>query len=139
MTNDEAERLAGTDADFYRRDLFDAIDRGDNPVWDMYVQVMPYEDAKTYHFNPFDLTKIWSFSDYPRIKVGELTLNRNPATSSKTSSKRPSHRPTWFLAPAFPLTKCSWDACLPTLTHSATASGQTTTSCRSTNRTLQRL
>ncbi|ACV08757.1 catalase [Jonesia denitrificans] len=78
MTNDEAERLAGTDADFYRRDLFDAIDRGDNPVWDMYVQVMPYEDAKTYHFNPFDLTKIWSFSDYPRIKVGELTLNRNP-------------------------------------------------------------
>ncbi|WP_029068858.1 catalase [Jonesia quinghaiensis] len=78
ITNEEAELLAGSDADAYRRDLFEAIDRGEHPVWDMYVQVMPYEDAKTYRFNPFDLTKIWSFSDYPRIKVGELTLNRNP-------------------------------------------------------------
>ena len=39
---------------------------------------MPYEDAKTYRFNPFDLTKTWSKKDYPRIKVGTMTLNRNP-------------------------------------------------------------
>ena len=39
---------------------------------------MPYEDAKTYRFNPFDLTKIWPHSDYPLIKVGKMTLNRNP-------------------------------------------------------------
>ena len=39
---------------------------------------MPYEDAKTYRFNPFDLTKIWPHSDYPLIKVGTMTLNRNP-------------------------------------------------------------
>jgi catalase len=37
---------------------------------------MPYEDAKTYRFNPFDLTKIWPHSDYPLIKVGTMTLNR---------------------------------------------------------------
>ena len=39
---------------------------------------MPYEDAKTYRYNPFDLTKIWPHSDYPLIKVGTMTLNRNP-------------------------------------------------------------
>jgi catalase len=39
---------------------------------------MPYEDAKTYRFNPFDLTKVWPHSDYPLIKVGTMELNRNP-------------------------------------------------------------
>ena len=46
--------------------------------WTLSVQVMPYEDAKTYRFNPFDLTKVWPHSDYPLIKVGTMTLNRNP-------------------------------------------------------------
>ncbi len=78
MTNEEAERLAGVDADFHRRDLVEAIERGDYPSWTLYVQVMPYEDAKTYRFNPFDLTKVWPHSDYPLIKVGKMTLNRNP-------------------------------------------------------------
>jgi catalase len=75
---EEAELLAGSDADFYRRDLHDAIERGDTPVWDVFVQVMPYEDAKTYRFNPFDITKVWPHADYPLIKVGHYTLNRNP-------------------------------------------------------------
>jgi catalase len=39
---------------------------------------MPYADAKTYRFNPFDLTKTWAHADYPLIKVGTMTLNRNP-------------------------------------------------------------
>ncbi|MGP7961406.1 catalase [Sanguibacter sp. A247] len=78
MTNDEAEKLAGSDADHYRRDLYEAIERGENPVWDLFVQVMPYEEGKTYRFNPFDITKTWAHADYPLIKVGELTLDRNP-------------------------------------------------------------
>ena len=78
MSNEEAERLAGSDADFYRRDLFEAIERGEHPVWDLFVQVMPYEDAATYRFNPFDITKVWPHADYPLHKVGELTLDRNP-------------------------------------------------------------
>ena len=78
LTNEEAGKLAGEDADTHRRDLFDAIARGDFPKWDMFVQVMPYEEAKTYRFNPFDLTKTWSQKDYPRIKVGTFTLNQNP-------------------------------------------------------------
>jgi catalase len=39
---------------------------------------MPFEAAKTYRFNPFDLTKVWPHGDYPLIEVGRLTLNRNP-------------------------------------------------------------
>ncbi|WP_308797481.1 catalase [Agromyces silvae] len=73
-----AEAIAGADADFYRRDLYEAIERGDFPKWDLFVQVMPYEDAKTYRFNPFDLTKVWPHGDYPLIPVGTLTLDRNP-------------------------------------------------------------
>jgi catalase len=79
LSNEEAERLAGANAEFHRQDLFEAIKRGEFPQWDLYVQIMPYEDAKTYRFNPFDLTKTWSKKDYPRIKVGTMTLNENPA------------------------------------------------------------
>lgn len=78
MSNEEAEKLAGSDADYYRRDLFESIASGENPVWDVYVQVIPYEEGKTYRFNPFDLTKTMPKADYPRIKLGHFTLNRNP-------------------------------------------------------------
>jgi catalase len=43
----------------------------------LYMQIMPFEEAKTYRFNPFDLTKVWPHGDYPLIKVGKMTLNRN--------------------------------------------------------------
>ena len=78
LTDDEATRIAGEDADFHRRDLYDSIAQGDFPSWTLSIQAMPYEDAKTYRINPFDLTKIWPHSDYPLIKVGTMTLNRNP-------------------------------------------------------------
>ena len=78
LTAAEAQRLAGADAEYHRRDLFDAIGRGEHPSWELSVQVMPYEDAKDYRYNPFDLTKVWPHSDYPLIKVGTMTLNENP-------------------------------------------------------------
>lgn len=78
FTNAEAAETNGLDADYHRRDLFEAIERGDNPSWDLSVQIMPYEEAKTYRFNPFDLTKTWSHKDYPLIPVGRMTLNHNP-------------------------------------------------------------
>jgi catalase len=78
INNAEAQRTVGIDTDHYLRDLFDAIERGDYPKWAVSIQVMPYEDAKTYRYNPFDLTKIWPHTDYPLIKVGEFELNRNP-------------------------------------------------------------
>lgn len=78
FTQEEADRMAGEDGDYHRRDLFESIARGDHPSWSLKVQVMPFEEAKTYRFNPFDLTKVWPHGDYPLIDVGKLTLNRNP-------------------------------------------------------------
>src|SRR5271168_1336566 len=42
------------------------------------MQIMPFDAAKTYRFNPFDLTKVWPHGDYPLIEVGRMTLDRNP-------------------------------------------------------------
>ena len=78
LTQEEADRIAGEDADYHRRDLFDAIKRGDYPSWTLKVQIMPFKEAETYRFNPFDLTKVWPHGDYPLHEVGRLTLNRNP-------------------------------------------------------------
>lgn len=78
MSAEEAATLAGNDGDYHRRDLFEAIKRGDFPSWSVQVQIMPYDEAKNYRFNPFDLTKVWPKKDYPRIEVGRFTLNENP-------------------------------------------------------------
>ncbi|MGE0671380.1 MAG: catalase, partial [Parachlamydiales bacterium] len=78
LTQEEADRLAGADADYHRRDLFDAIKNGNYPSWTLKVQIMPFEEAATYRLNPFDLTKVWPHQDYPLHEVGRLTLNRNP-------------------------------------------------------------
>lgn len=78
LTQEDANRIAGEDSDFHRRDLFEAIEGGDHPSWVLKIQVMPYEDAKTYRINPFDLTKVWPHEDYPLQEVGRLTLDRNP-------------------------------------------------------------
>jgi catalase len=74
----EADALAGQDADYHQRDLWEAIRRGDHPSWTLKVQIMPFEEARTYRFNPFDLTKVWPHADYPLIEVGRLVLDRNP-------------------------------------------------------------
>jgi catalase len=79
LTQAEADRIAGEDADYHQRDLYEAIERRDFPSWTLRMQVMPFDDAKTYRFNPFDLTKVWPHDDYPLVEVGRLTLDRNVA------------------------------------------------------------
>ena len=78
FTQDEADQMASIDTDYHKRDLFEAIERGDHPTWSLKMQIMPFEEAKTYRFNPFDLTKVISQKDYPLIDVGTMTLDRNP-------------------------------------------------------------
>ncbi|MFI2075918.1 catalase [Streptomyces triculaminicus] len=78
LTQADADELAGHDADRHRRDLYEAIEDGDAPSWTLYVQVMPFEAAADYRFNPFDLTKVWPHADHPLIEVGRMTLDRNP-------------------------------------------------------------
>ncbi|KUL81825.1 hypothetical protein ZTR_09058 [Talaromyces verruculosus] len=78
MTNGEALRLAGENPDFYMQDMYEAIERGDYPMWNVYVQVMDPKEAETYKWNIFDMTKVWPHRDFPLRQIGKLTLNRNP-------------------------------------------------------------
>lgn len=78
LTQEDADAMCGQDNDYHRRDLYNAIERGEHPTWTLYMQIMPFDDARDYRINPFDLTKIWPHADYPLIKVGTLTLNQNP-------------------------------------------------------------
>lgn len=78
IPDQKAAELIGNDRESHQRDLFENIEQGNFPEWKFYVQVMPEDDAYTYHINPFDLTKVWPHSDYPLIEVGKFVLNRNP-------------------------------------------------------------
>ena len=57
--------MAAVDTDYHQRDLYEHIETGEFPSWTLKMQIMPFEDAKTYRFNPFDLTKVWPHGDYP--------------------------------------------------------------------------
>jgi catalase len=78
FTDAEAGAMKSQDPDFAQRDLLDNIDAGNFPRWDMKIQVMTEAESRTYHINPFDLTKVWPHGDYPLIDVGVIELNRNP-------------------------------------------------------------
>ncbi|MET3114159.1 catalase [Pedobacter sp. CG_S7] len=78
MTGPEANEMRNADMDHSQRDLVEAIDRGEFPKWTLKIQVMTEEEAKTFRWNPFDLTKIWPQGEFPLIEVGELELNQIP-------------------------------------------------------------
>lgn len=78
FTAEEAAKAGGENPQHHQKDLYNAIESGDYPSWTLKVQVMPEADAATYRFNPFDLTKVWPYEDYPLIEIGEMTLNETP-------------------------------------------------------------
>jgi len=78
LTSEESARIAGENPEHHQRDLRTAIERREFPSWTLKVQVMPEVDAARYRFNPFDLTKVWLYEDYPLVEVGKLVLDRNP-------------------------------------------------------------
>ncbi|MEJ7822508.1 MAG: catalase [Chitinophagaceae bacterium] len=75
---DEAQNISGKDSDFHRRDLWEAIERGDFPEWEFGVQIVPEEDEHKYDFDLLDPTKIIPEELVPVIRIGKMTLNRNP-------------------------------------------------------------
>ncbi|MDR3203388.1 MAG: catalase [Deltaproteobacteria bacterium] len=78
LTDEEAAKIVAQDRESHQRDLFEAIERGDFPRWNFSIQVMTDEQAKKHYENPFDITKIWRHSEFPKIEFGVLELNRNP-------------------------------------------------------------
>jgi catalase len=74
----EAERMRGVDPDVATRDLHAAIASGKHPAWRVEVQIMTPEQAKTFRFDPFDVTKVWPHADVPPVTIGRMVLDRNP-------------------------------------------------------------
>lgn len=75
---DEAQNISGKDPDFHRRDLWEAIENGAFPEWELGVQVIPEADEHKYPFDLLDPTKLVPEELVPVQRVGKLTLNRNP-------------------------------------------------------------
>ncbi len=75
---DEAQKISGKDPDFHRRDLWDAIESGNFPEWELGLQVIPEADEHKYDFDLLDPTKLVPEELVPVQRIGKLTLNRNP-------------------------------------------------------------
>lgn len=75
---DEVLRIQGNDPDFNRRDLWEAIERGAYPEYELHVQLVPEEDEHKFDFDLLDATKILPEEIVPLRPIGKLTLNRNP-------------------------------------------------------------
>ncbi len=75
---DEAQKISGKDSDFHRRDLWEAIESGAFPEWELGVQIVPEEDEFKYEFDLLDPTKIIPEELVPVERIGRMTLNRNP-------------------------------------------------------------
>ncbi|MEK6797631.1 MAG: catalase [Planctomycetota bacterium] len=78
LDDDEATRIIGQDRESHQRDLYEAIERREFPKWKVYLQVMTQQQADSFRWNPFDLTKVWPHRDFPLMEVGVVELNRNP-------------------------------------------------------------
>lgn len=74
----EAQKISGADPDFHRRDLWEAIENGAFPEWDLGVQIVPEENEHDFDFDLLDPTKIIPEELVPVEIFGTLTLNRNP-------------------------------------------------------------
>lgn len=78
VTWDEATKISGADSDFHRRDLWEAINSGQFPEWELGVQIVPEADEHKYDFDLLDATKLIPEEMVPVKIIGKMTLNRNP-------------------------------------------------------------
>jgi catalase len=78
VTWDEATKINGKDSDFHRRDLHDAIENGAYPEWEFGVQIVPEADEHKFAFDLLDPTKLIPEEEVPVMRIGKMTLNRNP-------------------------------------------------------------
>jgi catalase len=77
-TAEDAAVAQGQELGVHTKDLYEAIERGEFPSWDLHVQLMDDHDHPELDFDPLDDTKVWPENDFPLRKVGTLTLNRTP-------------------------------------------------------------
>ena len=77
MTEEDAAAVQAGDLGHASRDLYEAIERGEYPAWELLVQLMSDDDHLELDFDPLDDTKVWPENDFPPKPVGKMVLNRN--------------------------------------------------------------
>ena len=75
---DEAQKISGKNPDFHRQDLWEAIENGNFPEWELGVQIIPEEDEHKFDFDLLDSSKLIPEELVPVLKIGKMVLNRNP-------------------------------------------------------------
>ncbi len=78
LTQEKANEIQATNFNHGTQDLYDAIERGDFPEWEMQIQVMSDDDHPELDFDPLDDTKIWPEDQFPMLPAGRMVLDRNP-------------------------------------------------------------
>ncbi|MFD3273755.1 catalase [Paenibacillus dendritiformis] len=78
LTQAEAEAIQAKNFNHATQDLYEAIERGDYPEWELFVQILSDDDHPELDFDPLDDTKIWPKEDIPWLPVGRMVLNKNP-------------------------------------------------------------
>jgi catalase len=78
LTQKQANEVQATNFNHATKDLYDAIERGDYPEWELRVQIMSDDEHPELDFDPLDDTKVWPEDRFPQLPVGRMVLNRNP-------------------------------------------------------------
>lgn len=78
LTQVQAKEIQGKNFNHATQDLYEAIERGDYPQWELNVQIMSDDEHPELDFDPLDDTKLWPIDQFPFLPVGKMTLDRNP-------------------------------------------------------------
>ncbi|UOE94029.1 catalase [Alkalihalobacillus sp. LMS39] len=78
LTQEEAEKIQAKNFNHATQDLYEAIENGDYPEWELCVQIMSDDDHPELDFDPLDPTKLWPPEKFPFLPVGKMVLNKNP-------------------------------------------------------------
>ncbi len=134
---DESQKISGKDPDFHRRDLFESIERGDYPEWELGVQVVEEADEHSFDFDLLDATKLIPEELVPVRRIGRMTLNRNPDNFFAETEQVAFH--TGHVIPGIDFTNdpLLQGGCSPTWIRSFAASARTSPNCRSTGRSAR--
>ncbi|SDC43418.1 catalase [Paenibacillus sp. UNCCL117] len=78
LTQAEAEEIQAKNTSHATQDLYEAIEKGDYPEWELCVQIMSDDEHPELDFDPLDPTKLWDHEQFPFLPVGRMVLNKNP-------------------------------------------------------------
>ncbi|OWR44656.1 catalase [Danaus plexippus plexippus] len=87
LPSDVAEKITVRDPDYYKRDLYNVIEKKQFPSWILEMDVMSLDDIKNIDYNPFDVGRIWKNGTYCTVPIGRLVLNRNPENAYRVAER----------------------------------------------------